>query len=354
MACWSPTVKIDSHVPNRYGRQWCPCVWGFSVKLLVTGGAGFIGSNFIRHTLRTHAEDAVVCFDKLTYAGNLENLSDVADDRRYRFAQGDIVDPSAVDATVAGCDAIVNFAAQTHVDRSIDDPTEFLQTNIFGTRVLLEAVRRHRIKRMLQVSTDEVYGSRLTGEFRETDPLEPNSPYAASKASADLMCRAYRVTFGVPVVIVRCSNNYGPYQYPEKVIPFFVTRLLTGQKVPLYGDGRNVRDWLYVEDCCAGIDLALRRGADGEVYNIGGGNELPNVELTHRVLALLGKSESSIEYVKDRLGHDRRYAIDSSKIRQLGWQPRVAFEDGLQRTVRWYEEHEAWWRKLLERAEVTK
>jgi len=324
------------------------------VKLLVTGGAGFIGSNFIRHVLRTHADDEVVCFDKLTYAGNLENLSDVAGDRRYRFVQGDIVDPSAVDAAIGGCDAIVNFAAQTHVDRSIDDPTEFLQTNIFGMRVLLEAARRHRIRRMLQVSTDEVYGSRLTGEFRETDSLEPNSPYAASKASADLMCRAYRVTFGVPVVIVRCSNNYGPYQYPEKVIPFFVTRLLTGQKVPLYGDGRNVRDWLYVEDCCAGIDLALRRGADGEVYNIGGGNELPNVELTHRVLALLDKSESSIEYVKDRLGHDRRYAIDSSKIRQLGWQPRVTFEDGLQRTVRWYEEHEAWWRKLLERAEVTK
>ncbi len=324
------------------------------MKLLVTGGAGFIGSNFIRHVLRTHADDEVVCFDKLTYAGNLENLSDVAGDRRYRFVQGDIVDPSAVDAAIGGCDAIVNFAAQTHVDRSIDDPTEFLQTNIFGMRVLLEAARRHRIRRMLQVSTDEVYGSRLTGEFRETDSLEPNSPYAASKASADLMCRAYRVTFGVPVVIVRCSNNYGPYQYPEKVIPFFVTRLLTGQKVPLYGDGRNVRDWLYVEDCCAGIDLALRRGADGEVYNIGGGNELPNVELTHRVLALLDKSESSIEYVKDRLGHDRRYAIDSSKIRQLGWQPRVTFEDGLQRTVRWYEEHEAWWRKLLERAEVTK
>ena len=324
------------------------------MKLLVTGGAGFIGSHFIRHVLGTAAADEIVCLDKLTYAGNLENLADVARDRRYRFILGDIADPIAVEEAIAGCDAVVNFAAQTHVDRSISDPTEFLQTNILGTRVLLEAARQHRLRRFLQISTDEVYGSRPTGAYREHDPLEPNSPYAASKAAADLLCRAYRVTFGAPTLIVRCSNNFGPYQFPEKVIPFFITRALRDQSVPLYGDGQHVRDWLYVEDCCAGIDLVLRRGQIGEIYNIGGGQELPNLELTRQVLRLLGKPESLIEFVPDRLGHDRRYALDTAKVGSLGWRPTTPFAQALERTVRWYVEHPAWWQKLLERVEVAK
>jgi dTDP-glucose 4,6-dehydratase len=316
------------------------------VRLLVAGGAGFIGSNFIRHILRSHPDDTILNFDKLTYAGNLQNLADLAGDPRYSFVHGDICDAKAVRDALPGMDAVVNFAAQSHVDRSLAEPDEFVRTDVFGVFTLLEAVRELRIPRFLHVSTDEVYGSLAQGSARETDAVRPSNPYSASKAGGDLLALAYRHTHGVPVLITRSSNNFGPYQYPEKVIPLFITNALEDEPLPLYGDGRNVRDWLYVVDNCEAIDLVLRRGADGEVYNIGGGHEVENVALTRQILTLLGKPESLIKPVKDRPGHDRRYSVDCGKIEGLGWRPRHRFDAALAETVRWYREHEAWWRPL--------
>ena len=316
------------------------------MRILVTGGAGFIGSNCIRFLLQSHPEDSVANFDKLTYAGNLENLADVADDPRYSFLRGDICDESAVEQAVGAVDAVVNFAAETHVDRSIQHAAAFIDTDIKGLYVLLEAARAKGIERFVHISTDEVYGSIEKGSFKETDPLNPSSPYSASKAGGELMARAYAHTFGYKILITRGSNTYGPYQYPEKVIPLFVINLIDNLQVPLYGDGMNVRDWLYVEDHCSGIDAVLRKGVPGEAYNIGGDQERTNLELTHKVLALLGKGEEMIRYVKDRPGHDRRYSIDTAEARSLGWEAKVGFEEGLARTVAWYQANESWWRRI--------
>ena len=316
------------------------------MKLLVTGGAGFIGSNFIRHVLRAHPDDRVVNLDKLTYGGNAANLADFAGDRRYTLVQGDICDAKVVRDVAAGVDAIVNFAACTHVDRSLMEPEEFVRTNVFGVFTLLEAARELRIPRLLHISTDEVYGSVAVGSSVETDPVVPRNPYSASKAGGDLLALSYFHTHGLPVVVTRSSNNFGPYQFPEKVIPLFITNALEDRKVPLYGDGRNVRDWLYVIDNCEALDVVLRRGADGEVYNIGGGNEIENIALTRDILRLTGKPETLIEPVKDRPGHDRRYSLDCAKIRRLGWTPRHAFGDALTATVEWYRSHPEWWQPL--------
>jgi dTDP-glucose 4,6-dehydratase len=316
------------------------------MKLVVTGGAGFIGSNFIRYVLASHPEDSVVNLDKLTYAGNRANLADLEGDRRYAFVHGDICDAKVVRDTLRGADAVVNFAAESHVDRSLMEADAFLRTDVFGVFTLLETVRELRIPRLLHVSTDEVYGSVPSGSSTERDPLRPSNPYSASKAGGDLLALAYWHTHRVPVVITRSSNNFGPYQYPEKVIPLFVTNALDDRPLPLYGDGRNVRDWLYVVDNCAALDLVLRRGGDGEVYNIGGGHEVENVVLTHEILRLTGKPETLIQRVADRPGHDRRYSVDCAKVRQLGWEPTHRFASALETTVRWYREHEAWWRPL--------
>ena len=316
------------------------------MKILVTGGSGFIGSNFVRHVLATHPGDSVVNLDALTYAGNPENLRDVEADPRYRFVKGDIGDAPLVRDLVAGVDAVVHFAAETHVDRSNLGADDFLRTNVLGTHTLLEAARASRLGRFVAVGTDEVYGSLAAGAAREGDPLNPSNPYSASKAAADLLARAYFVTHRLPVLITRSSNNFGPYQYPEKVVPLFITNALDDRPLPLYGDGRNVRDWLYVLDNCAGIDVVLRQGADGEVYNIGGGNEVENVTLTRQILRLVGKPESLIAPVADRPGHDRRYALDSGKLAGLGWAPAHTFEAALEATVAWYRSHEAWWRPI--------
>ncbi len=316
------------------------------MRILVTGGAGFIGSNYIRTVLQQHPEDEVLCLDKLTYAGNLENLADLAGDPRYRFLQGDICDPAAVAEAMAGMEAVVNFAAETHVDRSIQSAGAFIDTDIKGLYVLLEAARAQGIARFLHVSTDEVYGSIETGSFAEEDPFTPSSPYSASKAGGELMAQAYARTFGYQILTTRGSNTYGPYQYPEKIVPLFITNLLDNVKVPLYGDGLNVRDWLYVTDHCAGIDVVLRRGTPGEAYNLGGEQERTNLELTHTLLRLLGKGEEMIQPVTDRPGHDRRYSITTAKARALGWAPQVGFEEGLARTVAWYQEQQSWWRRL--------
>ena len=322
------------------------------MRVLVTGGAGFIGSNFIRYVLAKHSDWEVVNFDKLTYAGNLENLEDIANDPRYSFVKGDICDQRSVEETVARLDAsgmVVNFAAETHVDRSILSAGSFVQTDVYGTFVLLEAMKKFKISRYLHVSTDEVYGSIEKGSFTEESPLHPNSPYAASKAGGDLLVRAYHETYGLPVIITRSSNNYGPFHYPEKIIPLFITNALEGKKLPLYGDGKNVRDWLYVEDNCEAIDLVLQKGQPGEVYNIGGGNERQNIEITKFILKEMGLSEDFIEPVKDRPGHDRRYSIDCSKVKKLGWQPRTNFEEGLKQTIKWYQNNQAWWKKIKEK-----
>ena len=316
------------------------------MKLLVTGGSGFIGSNFIRHVLGAHPEDHVVNLDKLTYAGNPANLADVEHDARYTFVHGDVCDAALVRDVARGVDAVVNFAAESHVDRSLMEPDAFLKTDVFGVFTLLEAVRELAIPRLVHISTDEVYGSVAHGSSRESDPLRPSNPYSASKAGGDLLALAYWQTHRLPVVITRSSNNFGPFQYPEKVIPLFVTNALEDTPLPLYGDGRNVRDWLYVLDNCAAIDLVLRRGRDGEVYNVGGGHEVENIVLTRQVLRLTGKPETLIAPVRDRPGHDRRYSLDSKKVRQLGWAPRHAFPAALEATVGWYREHEAWWRPL--------
>lgn len=315
----------------------------------VTGAAGFIGSNFVRQVLEEDPGVRVIAFDRLTYAGNLENLEGYLDHERLRFVRGDICDAAAVDAELAtGVDAVVHFAAESHVDRSILGCQEFIRTNVQGTQVLLDAARGRNVRCFLQVSTDEVYGSLgPEGRFTEQTPLHPNSPYSASKAAADLLASAYHHTYGVPVVITRASNNYGPYQFPEKLIPLFITNLLEGRKVPVYGDGMNVRDWVHVSDHCRAIRAALERGRPGEVYNIGAENERTNLEITRRILSLLGRGESMLEFVKDRPGHDRRYAIDASKARaELDWRPRVRFEQGLAETVEWYRRHEGWWRRV--------
>jgi dTDP-glucose 4,6-dehydratase len=323
---------------------------GDGLKLLVAGGAGFIGSNFIRHIMVTRPDWRVVNVDKLTYAGNLANLKDVSEDPRYRFHRADICDVDAVAEIFSKekPDAVANFAAETHVDRSIDDPALFLKTNVLGTQVLLDAARTFGVRRYLQISTDEVYGSLgATGRFSEDSPLKPNSPYAASKASADLLVRAYFKTYGLPVVVTRCSNNYGPYQFPEKIIPFFVTLLHEGKPVPVYGDGKNVRDWIHVADHSRAVEAVLTRGTPGEVYNVGGGNERTNIEITKLLLAAMGKDDSYMKFVPDRPGHDRRYAIDDARIRaELRVVPQVPFEEGLADTVRWYLSNESWWRAV--------
>ena len=314
--------------------------------ILVTGGAGFIGSNFVRFMLRRYDDLEVVNLDKLTYAGNLENLRDVEDDARYTFVKGDICDAAAVRAALEGADAVVNFAAETHVDRSISGPQDFIRTDVLGTHTLLEAVRELGIARYVQISTDEVYGSTEAGSFTEESDLAPSSPYSASKAGADLLVLAYHRTYEAPVLITRSSNNYGPWQYPEKIIPLFITNAIDEQALPVYGDGLNVRDWLHVDDNCAGIDTVLRQGALGEVYNIGGGNEVENLAVTRGILELLGRSPELIRFVTDRPGHDRRYSIDCSKLQALGWHPATPFESGLESTVSWYRDNPDWWRKI--------
>lgn len=318
------------------------------MKLIVTGGLGFIGSNFIRHILAT-TEDEVLNFDKMTYAANPANVSDIEGNERYSFVQGDIADRDLVRHVTEEFqpDAIVNMAAETHVDRSILDPEAFVRTDVMGTHVLLDAVREFDIGRYVQVSTDEVYGSIDEGLFTEEHPLEPNSPYSASKSGGDLLVRAYVETYGIPALITRGSNNYGPHQYPEKLIPLFVTNLIEGKKVPVYGDGQQVRDWIHVLDHCRGVDAVLRKGKEGEVYNIGGRNERTNLEITKMILDGLGQNEDMIDYVEDRAGHDRRYALDISKAeRELDWSPEVSFEEGMNQTIKWYKENEEWWRPL--------
>lgn len=322
------------------------------MRLLVTGGAGFIGSNFIHYWLRKHPEDQLINLDLLTYAGNLANLEDIANQANYRFVQGDIADYAMVDGLMGQVDCVVNFAAETHVDRSIGDGLSFVKTNIQGTANLLEAARRHGGVRFHQISTDEVYGdlTRHDPKFDETSPYRPSSPYSASKAAADHLVRAYFRTYKLPVTISNCSNNYGPYQFPEKVIPLFVTNLIDGLKVPLYGNGGNIRDWIHVDDHNAGIEAILQRGQIGETYCLGGDHEVTNLELTKKLLQLLNKDDSYIEPVTDRLGHDWRYAIDFSKAtRDLDWQPIISFDEGLQATVRWYQDHPEWWRPLKEK-----
>jgi dTDP-glucose 4,6-dehydratase len=313
--------------------------------ILVTGGCGFIGSNFLHYLLQAEPEARVVNFDALTYAGNLANLAGLAEDPRYRFVRGDVADRPAVEAALGdGVDAVVHFAAESHVDRSIMDSAPFVRTNVVGTQVLLDAARARGVRRFVQVSTDEVYGSLgPTGAFTEGTPLAPNSPYAASKAAADLLVRSYVHTFGFPGIITRCSNNYGPYQFPEKIIPLFISNLMRDESVPVYGDGLNVRDWIHVRDHCSAVHRVLRAGRPGEVYNVGGRCEKTNLELTHALLAAVGKPPSLIRYVQDRPGHDRRYAIDCTKIeRELGWRPTVGFEEGLRQTVEWYRTHADW------------
>ena len=314
------------------------------MRLFVTGGAGFIGSNFIRHMLATHPDCRVVNFDKLTYAGNLDNLSDVDGHADYEFIRGDICDRNALDAAIDAADAVINFAAESHVDRSIERAADFIETNVAGTQVLLDAARAARVPRFVQISTDEVMGSCSDEDyFTEASPMRPNSPYAASKAAAEHLVRAAHITFGLDVVITRASNNYGPYQFPEKLIPLMITNALEGKELPVYGDGLNVRDWLYVDDCCRGIDAALHRGRSGEVYNIGSRAEKTNLEVVGTLLELLGKPPSLIKFVTDRLGHDRRYATDPAKIEsELGWLPQETFESGIEKTVRWYQDNAGW------------
>ncbi len=322
------------------------------MRLLVTGGCGFIGSNFIRYYLGKYPEDSITNVDKLTYAGNLENLSDLSHSNQYHFIRGDIADGPRMEELIRkGVDAIVNFAAESHVDRSIEDPSAFMKTNIFGTFALLEAVRKvfpEKKIRFLHISTDEVYGSLgETGAFTEETPLAPNSPYSASKTAADMMVRAYFHTYGLPVLITRCSNNYGPYQFPEKLIPLMISNAMEDKELPMYGDGLNVRDWIYVEDHCRALDRVLREGRPGEVYNIGGQSEKTNLYVARSILDRLGKPHSLIRFVADRPGHDRRYAIDFSKIKkELGWTPSVSFEEGIDRTIEWYQTHREWWKKI--------
>jgi dTDP-glucose 4,6-dehydratase len=319
------------------------------VQVLVTGGAGFIGSNFVRWAHRAHPDWHITTLDKLTYAGRMENLAEVLESPRHRFVKGDIADAVIAAPLVQAAHLVVHFAAETHVDRSIHAAGEFIHTDVFGTFVLLEAARQApHLRRFVQISTDEVYGSVPEGHSRETDELRPRNPYSASKAGADRLAYSYWATYGVPVIITRASNNYGPNQFPEKVIPLFITNAIDTQPLPLYGDGLNVRDWLHVDDHCRGVDLLIERAENGEVYNIGGGNEVRNVDLTRRILELTGRPESLIRPVADRLGHDRRYALDTAKLRGLGWTPEVPFDTGLAATVAWYRANERWWRPIKE------
>lgn len=321
------------------------------MKLLVTGGCGFIGTNFIRAHLREHPHDTIVNIDLLTYAGNPENLKDLEQQRSYIFVHGDIADAQLVERLFEThrFDAVINFAAESHVDRSIENPHVFLRTNVLGTQTLLDAARRHGVGRFIQISTDEVYGSLgPTGAFSETTPLSPRSPYSASKAAADHLALAYYHTYKLPVLITRCSNNYGPYQYPEKLLPLSIINLLHDREVPVYGDGLQRREWLHVSDHCRGIELVLEKGRVGEVYNIGGVNEKPNIEVLQLLLKILDKPSSLLCHVEDRPGHDRRYAIDSTKIRsELGWEPQISFEEGLAATVQWYLENRSWWERII-------
>ncbi|WP_010494539.1 dTDP-glucose 4,6-dehydratase [Paenibacillus elgii] len=320
------------------------------MKILITGGAGFIGSNFVIYMVKQYPNYEFINFDSLTYAGNLENLKSVHSLPNYRFIKGDITDRGLVESIVSdGVEVIINFAAESHVDRSITEPDIFVKTNVLGTQVLLDAAKKYNIKKFLQVSTDEVYGTlEETGLFTETTPLAPNSPYSSSKAGADLLVRAYHETFGLPVNITRCSNNYGPYQFPEKLIPLMIINALNNKSLPVYGDGLNVRDWLHVEDHCRAIDLVLHRGINGEVYNVGGNNERTNIQIVKTILSELGKSDDLIQYVKDRPGHDRRYAIDATKITtDLGWTPKYNFETGIKETIQWYLQNQAWWERII-------
>ena len=318
------------------------------MKLFVTGAAGFIGSNYVRHVLAT-TDDEITVFDALTYAGNRASLADLEDNPRFSFIHGDICDRKAVEAALPGHQAVVHFAAESHVDRSITDPDAFIRTNCDGTNVLCDVARKAEVERFLHISTDEVYGSIDEGSFTEEDSLDPRSPYSAAKAGSDLIALSHYTTHGLPVVVTRSSNNYGPYQFPEKLIPLFTSNLLDGIQVPVYGDGKNVRDWCHVADNCIGVDLVLRKGITGEIYNIGAGNEFTNLELTYALLELTGSDESMITWVADRLGHDRRYSIDISKATTLGWTQKHSFEDGLADTVRWYTDNRSWWEPLKAR-----
>lgn len=313
---------------------------------LVTGGAGFIGSNYIRYMLKKHKDVEIINLDKLTYAGNLDNLKDIEEDSRYTFIKGDICDEVLVNQIMTGVDVVVNFAAESHVDRSIGAPDDFIRTDVFGTFVLLEAARTNKIEKFIQISTDEVYGSIDKGSFTENDPLMPSSPYSASKTGADRLAFSYFVTYDLPVIVTRCSNNFGPFHYPEKLIPLFVTNAIENKSLPIYGDGKNVRDWIYVEDHCDGVEFVCQNGKLGEVYNIGGGNEKTNLEITERILKKLEKPQSLMTHVKDRLGHDRRYSVDCSKIADLGWKPKHEFEEALDKTITWFMENRWWWEKL--------
>lgn len=314
--------------------------------LLVTGGAGFIGSNFIRYMLETRNDINIINLDKLTYAGNLDNVKDIEKDHRYRFEKGDICDPIIVKKCVQESDVVVNFAAESHVDRSIGSADDFIKTDIYGVYVLLEAALKYGVERFVQISTDEVYGSIEKGRFRETDPLMPSSPYAASKAGGDRLVYSYFITYNLPVVIPRSSNNFGPYQYPEKLIPLFITNALENKKLPIYGDGKNVRDWLYVIDNCQAIELVMEKGKDGEAYNVGAGNEHNNLEITDIILTQLNKSEDLMTFVEDRKGHDRRYALATKKLEKLGWQPVSSFKKAMQETIQWYVDNRWWWEKI--------
>ncbi|TDI98460.1 MAG: dTDP-glucose 4,6-dehydratase [Caldithrix sp.] len=315
-------------------------------RYLVTGGAGFIGSNYIRYMLKKHRDVEIINLDKLTYAGNPDNLKDIQTDSRYKFIKGDICDEVLVNKIMTEIDFVVNFAAESHVDRSIGAPDDFIRTDVFGTFVLLEAARTNKIEKFIQISTDEVYGSIDKGSFTENDPLMPSSPYSASKTGADRLAFSYFVTYDLPVIITRCSNNFGPFHYPEKLIPLFVTNAIENKNLPIYGDGKNVRDWIYVEDHCDGVDFVCQNGRLGEVYNIGGGNERTNLEITDRILKKLEKPQSLMTFVKDRLGHDRRYSVDCSKIADLGWKPKDNFEEALDKTISWFMENNWWWKKL--------
>ncbi|OGI76069.1 dTDP-glucose 4,6-dehydratase [Candidatus Nomurabacteria bacterium RIFCSPHIGHO2_02_FULL_36_29] len=316
------------------------------MKILVTGGAGFIGSNFIRHMLNKHKDCSIVNLDKLTYAGNLKNLSDLSEKKNYSFVKGDICDKKVVEKAMGGCGIVINFAAETHVDRSIIEAGSFIKTDVYGTYVLLQAVMKNKIKRFIQISTDEVYGSIENGSFSEDDPLNPRNPYSASKAGADKLVLSFFSTYNTPVILTRSSNNFGPYQHPEKFIPLFVTNLLENKKVPLYGDGKNIRDWVYVLDNCEAIDLVMHKGKDGEIYNIAGNNEKKNIEVVKLILKKLNKNESFIEYVTDRLGHDRRYSINCEKIKKLGWEQKHDFDDSLNLTIDWYKSNISWWKEI--------
>ncbi len=319
-------------------------------QILVTGGAGFIGSNFIRHFMQNNPDVKIVNLKKLTYAGRKESLQDLEENSNYEFIQGDICNPKDVKKAMQNCDSVINFAAESHVDKSIENSDEFARTNFLGVKVLCDQAKKQGIEKFVQISTDEVYGQIKNGSFKETDMLKPRNPYSAAKAAGELLAISYHTTFDLPVIVTRSSNNYGPYQFPEKVIPLFVTNLLQGKKVPLYGEGKNVRDWLFVLDNCKAIEVLLKKGTPGEVYNIGGNQELQNIELTKKILAELGKGEEMIEKVKDRLGHDLRYSLDCSKIKnKLGWEPKTKFDEGLHETVQWYKENEKWWKPLVKR-----